>query len=241
MKEVIKLIEKHVSERQIDRHQGLNVLCDFLIDMFDVRHFLSKDGFFVNCRTAERENPYLFKIAMIWMNKVADAIAQGSFLDFFGGVYEEMYQSRGKASTLGQFFTPASVCELMAKMIDNGGYRVNDPSCGSGRTLLAVNAIRRMNGKDGYYVGEDIDTASVKMCSLNMMMHGMHGRVVRHDTLMEPNTFDYGFEINEVRYPFPSPFYSIRKIECKALEVDFKEKESGKINTANKVSQLSLF
>lgn len=37
MKEVVKLIEKVVTEKKIDRHQGLNAVLDFLIDIFDVR------------------------------------------------------------------------------------------------------------------------------------------------------------------------------------------------------------
>ena len=35
-------MEKHVYERKIDRMQGLNVLLDFLADMFDYRHYILK-------------------------------------------------------------------------------------------------------------------------------------------------------------------------------------------------------
>lgn len=44
MKEVVKLIEKVVSDKQIDRHQGLNAVLDFLIGMFDVDHYLKPEG-----------------------------------------------------------------------------------------------------------------------------------------------------------------------------------------------------
>lgn len=212
MKEVIKLLEKHVYERQVDRHQGLNVLLDFLVDMFDVRHFYKENGFQANCLELSEKEPYLYKIAIIWMNKVTDALENGTWIDFFGGIYEEMYQSKGKASALGQFFTPPAICDMMSIVAGrNVTGRVNDCACGSGRTLLSAFA-NSGYPKDVYYMGDDIDTASVKMCALNMMIHGMRGRVVRHDTLKEPIAFDYGFELNEVRYPIPTMYYSLRRI-----------------------------
>jgi hypothetical protein len=54
MKEVVKLIEKVVTEKRIDRHQGLNAVLDFLIDVFDVRHYATANGWFervARCRT----------------------------------------------------------------------------------------------------------------------------------------------------------------------------------------------
>ena len=69
MKEVICLLEKHVYERKIDRMQGLNVLLDFLVDMFDYRHYLKEDGFANNIKEKSETEPYLFKIALIWLDK----------------------------------------------------------------------------------------------------------------------------------------------------------------------------
>lgn len=37
MKEVVRLIDKFVRKKQADRSQGLNILLDFLIGMFDVK------------------------------------------------------------------------------------------------------------------------------------------------------------------------------------------------------------
>ena len=224
MKDVIKLIESHVRRTGIDRHRGLESLLDYLLDMFDMRHFMTADGFCRNIEEARARDGDLFSIALIWMEKVSDTMDMGRSLDFFGGVYEEMYQSKGKASTLGQFFTPESLCECMSRLVYSGhedtGGRINDCACGSGRTLISH--FMASGNMKGYYIGEDIDTMSVKMCALNMMIHGMRGRVVRHDTLRDPIYFDYGFEINEVRYPFPTNFYSVRKISHRKPETIVK-------------------
>lgn len=212
MKEVISLLERHVNERQIDRHRGLEVLCDFLLDLFDYCHYLTEDGWANHIVKQKEAEPYLFQIAIIWMTRIAETMEKGEWKDFFGGLYEEMYQTRGKASTLGQFYTPTHLCNLLTMCVGTGDEsRINDPACGSGRTLLAHFADSKFSPK-GYYIGEDIDTISVKMCALNMMIHGMRGRAVRHDTLKSPVHFDYGYEVNEVRYPFPTTLYSVRKI-----------------------------
>lgn len=211
MKEVIKLIDKVVREKRLDAHQGLNAVLDFLIDMFDVRHYLTENGWYEAVAKAEREEPHLYKIMLIWMDKVATAMENGSWLDFFGGVYEEMYQSRGKASTLGQFYTPPAICDLMAYCAHPTGGMINDSACGSGRTLLAAGAQSKFD-RSNYYIGEDVDLVSVKMCALNLMIHGCRGKVVQHDTLMNPICYDYGFRINDIRFPMPTPFYSLTKI-----------------------------
>lgn len=69
--------------------------------------------------------------------------AQEPFDDVLGPLYMEL-ASRGR-SALGQFFTPSHISSMMAEITigdvppdDNGSlYRVCDPACGSGVTLLA--------------------------------------------------------------------------------------------------------
>lgn len=221
MKETISLIEKVVREKKLDAHQGLNAVLDFLIDIFDIKHYLSEDGWFSVVTKAEKEEPHLYRIMMIWMEKVASAMEKGSWLDFFGGVYEEMYQSRGKASTLGQFFTPPNLCDLMARVSKPIDGHVNDCACGSGRTLLS-GASAAGFPRSNYYVGEDMDLVSVKMCALNLMIHGCRGKVVQHDTLRNPILYDYGFRINDIRYPFETPFYSLTRIKLTKEDVERK-------------------
>lgn len=206
MKEVIKLIGKIVSEKHLDAHQGLNAVLDFLIEMFDATKYLSDGGWFKAVAKAKKEEPHLYRIMTIWMYKVADTMDKGTWVDFFGGLYEEMYQSRGKATTLGQFYTSGPVCDVMAFCSLHNAGRINDPACGSGRTLLSVAAQSGFSRKN-FYIGGDIDLASVKMCALNLMIHGCRGRVVCADSLKNPSLYNYGFRINDIRFPMLSPFF----------------------------------
>lgn len=248
MKETINLIDKVVREKHIDAHQGLNAVLDFLIDMFDIKHYLSKNGWFNAVSKAAKEEPHLYRIMMIWLDKVSTAMEKGSWIDFFGDVYEEMYQSRGKASTLGQFFTPPNICDLMAHISFHVNGRVNDCACGSGRTLLSAASASGFS-RNNLYIGEDVDLVSVKMCALNLMIHGCKGKVIHHDTLLNPIYYDYGFRINDIRYPIPTPYYSLTRISLVKKEHEipkplFKcEQSTVKNNSKSKElnQQLSLF
>ena len=77
----------------------------------------------------------------------------------------------------------------------------------------------------------DLAVDKQKAIGFNMMMYGMRGRVVRHDTLTQPVSFDFGFEINEVRYPLPTPFYSLRRISL----TDSEKKEHKRQKSENEV------
>lgn len=115
--------------------------------------------------------------------------------DFFGAYYEVL-TSKGKKSGLGQFFTPPHLCDLLRGL--NGpegekktGLRVNDPACGSGRTLLSFNAVYPGN----YLLAQDLDPVCCKMTVMNMMMHGAEGEVINGDALA-PDDFRNGWYIN---------------------------------------------
>lgn len=113
--------------------------------------------------------------------------------DPLGELYEAM-AGRSKTSGFGQFFTPPDVCDMMARMqLEGSGMakrRINDPACGSGRTLLAANAIVPGN----YVYGEDLDPICARMAAINFAMHGCQGQVSCMNSLSQE--WRFGFEIN---------------------------------------------
>jgi type I restriction enzyme M protein len=118
--------------------------------------------------------------------------------DALGTLYEEI-SSRSKSSLLGQFFTPATVCDFMAGITQplsecgekRTGLTVNDPASGSGRTLLAFNKVAPGN----YLVGQDLDAICTKMTAINMALHGCTGQALNGDSL-RPDNFVFGYEVN---------------------------------------------
>lgn len=147
---------------------------------------------------------------------LVEAVAVNGHCDIFGGVYEEFFQSKFKASNTGQFFTPESVCDLMADVVgDFEGCAVSDCACGSGRTLIAhaKQAYRNEDTRLKAYVyhGGDTDNTSVMMCALNFAINGMVGMVERRNALtME---FFGGYIVNDIKVPFYNDLIRIKRYD----------------------------
>lgn len=196
---------------------ALSDFLDFLIEFFDVSNFESSETYTEKIQSTYKNQPEYFRLMLLWMNEVARSMDCGKWLDLFGKLYEEMYLMKAKASRTGQFFTPPSVSDLMSQISTSGtekkGGRVNDCAAGSGRLLLShyMNVTKEDHkaGRAYYYEAADLDPMACKMCALNMMIHGMNGRVVCQNTL-SLSTPTVIYHINEVRYPFPTEHYSIR-------------------------------
>lgn len=203
---------------------ALNDFCDYLLDLFSVEAFMGDSKSYLKWQQQRLQaKPKLATLAMVWLNDVSQAMDRGQWLDVFGMLYEDMYLTAGKASKTGQFFTPESVSDLMSTIIAPGkieapsakikGSRVNDCAAGSGRLLLAhymeVSKLNPSAGRRYQYIAQDSDPLVCKMCALNMMVHGMNGRVICQDTLAM-STPSVEYFVNEVRYPFSTPYYSVR-------------------------------
>jgi len=199
---------------------ALSDFLDYAISAFDAEKYLTHDSIQSILSEAKQQSEPYFRLLLLWLTDVERHMNRGKPCDFFGSIYEQMFQSKSKASRMGQFFTPPDVSDLMASIVahhdgENTPQRINDPCCGSGRLLLAhymQNATPQHHGQAvGYYVAQDIDPVSCKMCALNFMAHGIIGEVHCQDTLrLTPPVASY--YVNEVRTPIPTPFYSIRKV-----------------------------
>lgn len=120
--------------------------------------------------------------------------------DFLG----EMYMALDfGSSSAGQFFTPYSVCQLMAEVVsdfdflkakidEQGFVGVTDPACGAGALLMAFTNSALLAGINPQtqilYVAQDIDFTVGCMCYIGMCVRGLAGYVVIGDTLCDPNT-----------------------------------------------------
>lgn len=137
----------------------------------------------------------LYRSFMLCQKKNLSADDSYDWYDTLGTIYEAI-SSSSKASRLGQFFTPKSLCDMMAHFTSpvqgekKTGLKVNDCACGSGRTLLAFNKIAPGNR----LYGEDLDQICTKMATINLAIHGCKGQVSNMDSLrME---WYFGYEIN---------------------------------------------
>ena len=227
IKEFVKYLNEVSDNHGIKQEERLDAFCDFIISLFSTDSY-KQDGFKPSVATPENRD-YIVLVSR-WCEMVADEMDKGRFFDLFGKLYEQMFLLKSKASSNGQFFTPDDLCRLMASITDAnveekishiGPVRVNDPACGSARTLLAhfMDKTSEDHALAGmyYYEAADIDLPTCKMAACNMMIHGLQGKVVCQDQLSLPTPTAI-FYINEVRYPFPSGMYSIRAVYPKKEE-----------------------
>lgn len=96
----------------------------------------------------------------------------------------------------GQFFTPYSVCKLMAsltlndidKHINSKGYfTIDEPACGAGANIIAaamrVKELGYNYQKVMYVNATDIDLRAVQMCYIQLSLLGVPAIVNHHNTL----------------------------------------------------------
>lgn len=212
MKETVKILSDFARENGRDMSVVFTDFLDYLIGTFSVENIVSHKADIAGMLEEKRnEGSPLFSAMARWIARTDEGIKKEGCFDFFGSLYEEIFLGRTKAANMGQFFTPMALCRVMARCAMPASLRrVNEPSCGSGRNVLAMFA-ESDKSKYQYYICEDLDPVSVKMCTLNLMIHGMRGCVICHDSLI-PGSFHFGYEVNEVRYPFPVDAWSIRQI-----------------------------
>jgi hypothetical protein len=106
--------------------------------------------------------------------EMTDRMDSDTGYDVLGEFYDQNISRKGS----GQFFTPWHICMFMAKCTAESleedhpdrPLRILDPSCGSGRMLLASN---KVNGPTHEYYGIDIDETCVKMTALNLFLSGL--------------------------------------------------------------------
>lgn len=117
--------------------------------------------------------------------------AQGD--DLLGDAYEYLMRNFATESgkSKGQFYTPAEVSRILAKVVGiikdtPQDQTVYDPTCGSGSLLLKA-ADEASNGLSIY--GQEKDVATTALCRMNMILHNNADAEIApggHSTLAEP-------------------------------------------------------
>ena len=118
-------------------------------------------------------------------------------------VLGDLFQEAITHGENGQFLTPESVCELMARMTMNETddaretsgepRKVFDSCCGSGRLLLAAAKIQ----PHWEFSGQDIDLRCVRMTAINLALRNLYGYVIWGNTLANERRLVYrtGFNL----------------------------------------------
>ncbi len=114
--------------------------------------------------------------------------------DIVGNAYQYMIglfaSDAGKKG--GEFYTPAEVSELLAKLVKpQENDRIYDPTCGSGSLLLKV--VNQVPNKKVAIYGQERNGATHSLALMNMYLHGIDdAKIEWGDTLANPLHFEDG-------------------------------------------------
>lgn len=134
--------------------------------------------------------------------------------DLLGDAYEYLMRHFATESgkSKGQFYTPAEVSRILAKVIGidaktRQDQTVYDPTCGSGSLLLKV-AAEAPRGITIY--GQEKDNATWALSRMNMILHGNEVADIRKgDTITNPQ-FTTGDKLKTFDFAVANPPFSVK-------------------------------
>lgn len=146
--------------------------------------------------------------------------------DLIGDAYEYLMKNFATESgkSKGQFYTPAEVSRVMAKVLGLDKAHtiaqttIYDPTCGSGSLLLRAKA-ETLNDITLY--GQEKDNATVGLAKMNMILHGeQFAEIKQGDTLNDPQYTDESGNLRAFDFVVANPPFSTKSWLKGAKEED---------------------
>ncbi len=135
--------------------------------------------------------------------------------DLLGDAYEYLMKNFAAESgkSKGQFYTPAEVSRIIAKVLDLDEFKrasnsIYDPACGSGSLLLR--ALSETPNHNLSIRGQEKDATTASLAKLNMLLHGVLGAKIEvGDTLNDPK-FKASFHLDTFDVCIANPPFSLK-------------------------------
>lgn len=135
--------------------------------------------------------------------------------DILGDAYEYLMRHFATESgkSKGQFYTPAEVSRVIAKVIDispqntRASTTAYDPTCGSGSLLLKVAAEA---GKAITLEGQEMDVTTAGLARMNMILHGFPTANIQQGNTLAAPKFRDGENLRTYDYVVANPPFSLK-------------------------------
>jgi len=141
--------------------------------------------------------------------------------DIIGDAYMYLVSTFASESgkKAGEFFTPAEVSTLLAKLTKSQpGARICDPTCGSGSLL--IKAGQEVGNNNFSLYGQEVNGSTWALAMMNMFLHGFDNAVIRWgDTLRNPKLRE-GDELMKFDTVIANPPFSLDKWGSEEAEHD---------------------
>lgn len=205
--------QKNIGE-EMDKIVGRLAEANGLTNVIDIAHFNDENLLGKGKEMVDR----LSNLVAIFESPALDFSknrAEGD--DILGDAYEYLMRHFATQSgkSKGQFYTPAEVSRVMAKIVgirDSKSQEdtLYDPTCGSGSLLLKA-ADEAPNGISIY--GQEMDVATTALAKMNMILHGQASADIApggSSTLAAPHTFGSPNGLKRFDYVVANPPFSTK-------------------------------
>lgn len=181
----------------------------------------------------EKENPELKDVLPKQYKKFGDQvlkdllksfsnIGEGVSGDVFGQIYEyflgKFAMSEGQKG--GEFFTPTSIVRLIVEILEPFSGKILDPACGSGGMFVQSAKFRdrhrEQNGNVLSIYGQEKVENTVRLCKMNLAVHGLEGDIRSGNTYYE-NIHDV---VGKFDYVMANPPFNVSGVDKEAIEGD---------------------
>lgn len=138
--------------------------------------------------------------------------------DLLGDAYEYLMRHFATESgkSKGQFYTPAEVSRIMAKVIGinkatSSSQSLYDPTCGSGSLLLkAHDEAKAAKGIDITIFGQEMDVATRAMAKMNMILHNCPSAEIKRENTLSTPEFKQGNTLKTFDFAVANPPFSTK-------------------------------
>ncbi len=138
--------------------------------------------------------------------------------DLLGDAYEYLMRHFATESgkSKGQFYTPAEVSRIMAKVIGinkatSNSQSLYDPTCGSGSLLLkAHDEAKAEKGIDITIFGQEMDVATRAMAQMNMILHNCPTAIIKRENTLASPEFKQGNNLKTFDFVVANPPFSTK-------------------------------
>lgn len=187
-------------------------------------------------RAIEAENPDLKDVlpktyhhlengSLVELLKLMNSIPMDVEGDTFGRIYEyflgQFAMAEGQSG--GEFYTPMSIVQLIVNIIEPYKGRILDPACGSGGMFVQSARFveeHRSNGDGELSIyGQEKTTDTVRLCKMNLAVHGLAGDIRQGNTYYEPLYMDAS-DGKKFDYVMANPPFNVDRVDKERLSDD---------------------
>jgi type I restriction enzyme M protein len=162
------------------------------------------------------------KSTLLELLRIFNSIPMDMEGDAFGKIYEyflgEFAMSEGQKG--GEFFTPTSIVKLIVEVIEPYHGRIYDPACGSGGMFVQsarfVENHKKRPSDEISVFGEERVAETVRLCKMNLAVHGLSGDVKEGNTYYD----DVHKSVGKFDFVMANPPFNVDRVDKERIKDD---------------------